>query len=128
MTEKTSDIRTGGCLCGAVRYEAAGETVFAIQCYCRDCQHISGGGHAPQFAVKRDTVAKSGPLKTYCLKSDAGNDVEFGFCGDCGSPIYKTSSQAPELIFLFAGSLNDPTGFAVGTKVYEDRRQPWDTS
>ncbi len=89
---------------------------------------MSGGGHAPQFAVKRDTVSKSGPLKTFRLKSDSGNDVEFGFCGECGSPIYKTSTLAPELIFFFAGSLDDPTRFSVEAKVYEKSRQPWDKS
>ncbi|NNG05670.1 MAG: GFA family protein [Inquilinus sp.] len=120
--------RSGGCLCGKVRYEASDAPVLSIQCYCRDCQHISGGGHAPQFAVKRDTVSRSGPLKTFHLKSDAGNDLEFGFCGECGSPIYKTTTLAPELVFFFAGSLDDPATFTLETKVYEDRRQPWDES
>jgi len=123
-----SSTKTGGCLCGKVRYEASNEAVHAIQCYCRDCQHMSGGGNAPQLAVRRDRVTRSGPLKTYTLKADSGNDVEFGFCGECGSPIYKTTTMAPDLIFFFAGSLDDPSTFEPRAKVYEDRRQPWDKS
>ncbi|NKB55530.1 MAG: hypothetical protein GKS00_04255 [Alphaproteobacteria bacterium] len=123
-----SSIRSGGCLCGKVRYQATEDPVFSIQCYCRDCQHMSGGGHAPQFAVKRNSVTKSGPLKTHQITSDAGNAVEFGFCGECGSPVYKTTAHAPELIFFFAGSLDDPAQFSIGSKVYEERRQPWDES
>lgn len=61
--------RAGGCLCGKVRYQAAGEPVHAIQCFCRDCQHMSGGGNAPQLSVMRDTVSMSGPIRTYGLKS-----------------------------------------------------------
>lgn len=118
--------QTGGCLCRRVRYEASDAPVHSIQCYCRDCQHMSGGGHAPQFAVKRDTVTRSGPLKTFSLTSDSGNEVVLGFCGECGSPIYKTTTAVPELIFFFAGSLDDPTTFSPEFKVYEDRRQPWD--
>ena len=45
--------QSGGCLCKKVRYEASDDVVNSIQCYCRDCQHMSGGGNAPQFAVKR---------------------------------------------------------------------------
>ncbi len=56
---------------------------------------MSGGGNAPQLAVKRDTVSMSGPINTYGLKSESGNDVELGFCGDCGSPIYKTRATCP---------------------------------
>ncbi len=123
-----SSIQTGGCLCKKVRYETDKETVHAIQCYCRDCQHMSGGGHAPQFAVKRATVSKSGPIKTFRLKSDSGNDVELGFCGECGSPIYKTTTAAPELMFFFVGSLDDPAAYSVAHKVYEGSRQPWDKS
>ena len=34
---------TGGCYCGALRYEVEGEPMMRIQCHCRECQHITGG-------------------------------------------------------------------------------------
>ena len=69
-------ILKGGCLCGRSRCEIDGEISFSIQCYCRDCQHLSGGDHAPQFAVKCSGAVKSGPLKTFTIKSDRENPVE----------------------------------------------------
>ena len=39
--------RTGGYLCGAIRYEAVGEPVFTLRCHCRDCQRQSGAAHVP---------------------------------------------------------------------------------
>ena len=36
---------TGGCACGAIRYDIAGEPVFMNHCQCRDCQRKSGTGH-----------------------------------------------------------------------------------
>ncbi|RYD89156.1 MAG: aldehyde-activating protein, partial [Sphingomonadales bacterium] len=38
------EIFTGGCLCGAVRYEAAGEPIVSGHCYCSDCRKASGSG------------------------------------------------------------------------------------
>ena len=38
---------TGGCLCGALRYEATGEPTMAGHCYCADCRKASGSGFIP---------------------------------------------------------------------------------
>ena len=35
---------TGGCACGAIRYEISAEPVFMNDCQCRDCQQSSGTG------------------------------------------------------------------------------------
>jgi len=48
---------TGGCACGAVRYECSGDPIFSGHCYCRDCQHSTGTAMAsvmgmPKIAVK----------------------------------------------------------------------------
>ena len=118
----------GGCFCKKTRYELTGNPEFSIQCYCRDCQHMSGGGHMPAFAINRENFNISGPVKTHQSRSDSGNDLEFVFCSACGSPIYKTTTLKPELIFICAGSLDDPAEFSIEMKVYEDRRQPWDES
>ncbi|WP_416384580.1 GFA family protein [Roseovarius sp. Pro17] len=110
----TPDPQSGGCLCGKTRYTLTTAPEYAIRCYCRDCQHISGGGHAPQVAFKRGGFACSGPLKTYGLKSAAGNDVEVGFCFECGSPIRKTTSLQPGIVYVLAGSLDNSGELVIG--------------
>jgi hypothetical protein len=37
---------TGGCACGAVRYDCTAEPIMMLKCHCRDCQHITAGGFA----------------------------------------------------------------------------------
>ncbi len=121
-----SSIQMGGCLCGATRYEITGKLQFTIQCFCRDCQRVSGGGNLPLYVVKQEDFDFIGPMKYYARKSGSGNDQEFGFCGDCGCPISSTNSKVPEKIFIMAGSLDDPSIFSTENKIHESSRQPWD--
>ena len=44
---------TGGCVCGAIRYECDAEPIMMFKCHCRDCQHVSGGGYAPVLLFSR---------------------------------------------------------------------------
>ena len=117
---------SGGCLCGATRYKITESPRFAITCFCTDCQRATGGGHAPQFAVGKDAVSLTGPLKHHTAKSDAGNDLAFGFCGACGSPITKSTTAAADLLLLYAGSLDDPSVMPMPKPVFESSRQAWD--
>lgn len=117
---------TGGCLCGASRFAFAGQPKFAIKCYCRDCQHVSGGGHAPQIAVARADAEHWGLTKVFNATSDKGNALEFGFCGECGSPLYKTTEMARDLIFFYVGALDNPAAIPQAKPVFEDSKQPWD--
>ena len=42
---------TGGCACGAIRYEVTGEPIVTFNCHCRDCQKTTGGAYTPVFYV-----------------------------------------------------------------------------
>ena len=44
---------TGGCACGAIRYEISGEPLVQFDCQCRDCQRMSGTGHGSYLAFPR---------------------------------------------------------------------------
>ena len=118
---------TGRCLCGATRYSANGPPKFSIVCYCTDCQKVTGAGHAPQLAVQSSGLDVKGPLRTHRAKADSGNDLAFQFCGDCGSPVIKSSSRMTDTVFVYAGSLDDPTLFQNPNPIFEDSRLPWDT-
>ena len=116
----------GRCLCGATSYAADGPAKFTITCYCTDCQRATGSGHAPQLGVASDTLEIVGPLKIYSAKAESGSDLAFQFCGDCGSPIAKSTSKAPATVFLYAGSLDNPAHFSDAMPVFEESRQAWD--
>jgi hypothetical protein len=63
---------TGGCYCGAVRYEAEGAPLMQAQCHCRECQYITGGSPnmfvamAPDgFRYTNGAPRKSDPVRFF---------------------------------------------------------------
>ncbi len=104
-----------------------GGAKFSILCQCRQCQRISGAGHAAQFAVDADRAQVHGDVRTYDLPADSGNTSTSGVCGDCGSPVLKRSSGYPQLLFLHAATLDAPAAFRPQMVVYSRFGQPWDT-
>ena len=127
MTDSSKEGRlSGGCACGAVRYETSREWEFSFQCHCRKCQHATGTGHAPAFAVSAAETTLTGPLKYYSHTADNGARTYTGFCGECGSPIVSGTERFPERVYLLAASLDDPAVFKPQFAVFESEAQPWD--
>jgi hypothetical protein len=120
-------MRTGGCLCGRVRYQSAGEPLFSLLCHCRDCQHQSGSAF---IAAMRVPVAgfllTKGEPKLHVRASDAGNDVTLAFCDECGCPLYIRVSSRPDIVGLRVGSLDDPGEFQPEADIFVKSAQPWD--
>jgi hypothetical protein len=121
-----SKLIEGGCLCGAVRYEADVKPAFAVHCYCRQCQHITGAGHASQFALPSASVTLHGKVSRYELKAESGNSVTSAFCPVCGSPIFKQSEGYSQFKVFHAATLDDPSRFEPQESVWTSQRQPWD--
>ena len=117
---------TGGCACGAVRYEIDATPIVSLQCQCRDCQHATGGGHANALAFQEPSVRLSGNLKYYEGRNDRGYLVRRGFCPDCGSPITLTTSRNPAMRVIAAGSLDDPSVFEPQMVFFTRSGQAWD--
>ena len=118
---------TGGCLCGAVRYESAGAPVFSLLCHCRDCQRSSGSAYNAALRVPAAGFRiTQGEPKLYARTADSGNMVTRAFCPDCGSPLFIRVSTRPDLIGLRAGTLDDPSAFRPEADIFVKSAQPWD--
>jgi|SRR5580700_1423513 len=118
---------TGGCLCGAIRYEVTGEPIFSTHCHCRDCQRASGSAYVATARLPAGgfRITKGSP-KRFVGKADSGNEVTRVFCGDCGSPLYSQVSARLDLIGLRVTSLDDPSGFRADADIFVRSAQPWD--
>lgn len=117
---------TGGCLCGAIRYQVSGEPSVAGACYCRDCQYISGGAPAYGLMVLKGQVrVTQGNPKVFWTQADSGNSVARHFCPDCGTPLFSENSANPEYLPIKAGSLDDPSSFKCQAHIWTASAQPW---
>ena len=116
---------TGGCHCGAVRYECTSRPLMMLNCHCRDCQQMSGGPYTPVVYVpaKAFRITK-GTLRKYATPSDAGGENLRGFCGECGSHL--TGAESERGLGIAASSLDDPSWFKPKMDLWTCDAQPWD--
>jgi hypothetical protein len=117
---------TGGCLCGAVRYQAEGEPLFALHCHCRDCQRASGTGHVPIMGMPQPLFRVTGETRSYAVTGSSGHKAIRNFCPRCGSLLFGTPEVAPHVVTLYAGSLDDPTVFKPQFAQFARSRPAWD--
>ena len=75
---------TGGCLCGAIRYDAEAFLEITYYCHCRSCQKGSGQPAAIGVLVKAGTLTYRESEPTYYNLSDSG---QWGFCSNCSTGI-----------------------------------------
>ena len=96
---------TGGCLCGKIRYEIAGEAIGNTACHCVDCRRASGAPFVAWLSVARTAFrVTAGNLKLYA----SSPKVERGFCADCGTPITYHSAAFADEIDVATGTLDQP--------------------
>jgi hypothetical protein len=117
---------SGGCICGAVRYECTADPVMSVNCYCRDCQQATGSALAPVIIVPKPALhLRKGEPKYYTVMAESGNEVSRGFCTNCGAPMFSLLSAMPDMIAIKASSLDDPSIFKPTMNVFLSSAQPW---
>jgi hypothetical protein len=103
---------TGGCLCGAVRYEVEGTLRDVLVCHCEECRRWHGHFSASTAARREDLVLlEQGGLRWIdSPRSDAR--ARRGFCAQCGSSLFWDAPDRPT-VSIAAGTLDEPTGLHV---------------
>ena len=117
---------TGGCACGAVRYEVSGEPIAMLDCQCRQCQRESGTGHASHLTFANAEVKLEGRSTRWEATGDGGTVKRRAFCPICGSPVYMTFPAAPDFFVIRAASLDEPERYRPNMVVWTDAAWAWD--
>ena len=101
----------GGCYCGSVRYRAEGTPLLKAECFCRECQYITGGNSVHIMAMPVDGFELTkGETKAFA-RPDLDNPVSREFCPDCGTHLLTRAPGFPAGVILKVGSLDDPSTY-----------------
>ena len=118
---------SGGCACGAIRYACASEPLFMGNCHCRDCQRATGSAYFAAVSVSEPAFRlTTGTPAVYEKQADSGSTMRRMFCSQCGSPVFLTNSARPNLVVLYAASVDDPSWVRPARDIYTESAQPWD--
>src|SRR6476619_2554820 len=100
--------REAACHCGQLRLEVDGEPFSVSICNCLACQRRTGSAFGMQAGFKRDQVAVSGRYNDFSRISDEADRKEhvFHFCPDCGSQVFYTEPDEPDLIVVSVGAVS----------------------
>jgi hypothetical protein len=117
---------SGGCQCGAIRYETGADPIFAAHCQCNDCKKATGAGHATAAAFPEAVVKFTGKAKSYACKTESGGTATREFCPECGGRLTFRSTNMPGMILLMAGSMDNPAAITPSMAIYGKRHLAWD--
>ena len=112
----------GSCSCGAVKFQVNGDVKSIVNCHCKMCRKMNGPAFSTYVAVSdADFEILSGELNNYKVSENARKY----FCGECGTPVFNSSSKYAGLKILHLGSLDTDSDFEPQVNIYCESRLNW---
>lgn len=113
---------SGGCHCGAIRYEMPDQVAHHALCHCTDCRRASGAPAVAWAMAKAEAVTITGEPLTYA-SSEHGRRL---FCGACGTSLFYTNEVIfPGLIDVQSATLDDPDSIPLQAQIQTAERIGW---
>ncbi|MCW3015419.1 MAG: hypothetical protein JWO02_2511 [Solirubrobacterales bacterium] len=117
----------GHCLCGSITYTCDAEPIMTAICHCTECQRQAGTAFSIIVGVPREQLdIKGDSLKVFeTIGDDTGATAARNFCGTCGSPIISVLSNAEDIAWIKAGTLDDASWLEPELEAWTSSAQPW---
>lgn len=116
---------TGGCGCGAVRFEVDGPLLFASYCHCTRCQHRTGGGSSAQARVTPGSFSiVEGAQHVGSWAPEGG--FEKCFCTSCGSGLFSRSPVDPSIVAVRLSAFDTDPGIRPSFRQFVAYAAAWE--
>jgi hypothetical protein len=113
---------TGGCHCGAIRYEISGELAAHALCHCVDCRRNSGAPMVGWLMVADDQLRVTGETSVYASSEDARRH----FCINCGTGLFYTNDAFLKgMVDIQSATLDDPDETPAQCHIQTGERISW---
>jgi hypothetical protein len=117
---------TGGCQCGAVRYEIRAEPLTVYACHCTECQRQSASAFSLSLVVARDAfVIVAGTPKQWRRVIEGTRAIACVFCGECGVRLVHNPERNPQVSIVKPGTLDDTSWLEPVGHVWTRSAQSW---
>ena len=115
----------GGCACGTVRYALTGEPLVVHCCHCRNCQRQTGSAFVVNLLIEADRVELlAGEPQAVDAPRDDGSTQRIHRCPECQVAVFSEYGW-PEVLFVWAGTLDDPSAATPDVHIYTRSKVPW---
>ena len=116
---------TGGCNCGAVRFEITEPLFGARYCHCTRCQRRTGTAASATAAVEPGSfkVLRGENALTAWTPSDGH---EKWFCGECGSAIFTRDPNDHAILGVRLGAVDGHPGIRPSFRQFVAYAAPWE--
>jgi hypothetical protein len=115
---------SGGCLCGAVRYQAIGQPFAVSHCHCQTCRKHNGGPVVTLAGYKADQVTFSGAQRSFYASSPG---VARAFCSACGTPLTweGDGGELGHILEIHISTFDTPELLIPTAHAFYPERIPW---
>jgi hypothetical protein len=116
---------TGGCGCGAVKFEIDAPLVGALYCHCTRCQRRSGSASSASAKLEPGSLrVTQGEEQLKGWAPEGG--LEKVFCAECGSALLGRDPASGEVKIVRLGAIDGDPGVRPATHQFVAYAAPWE--
>ena len=115
---------TGSCLCGQVRWTLSARPLAINACHCTDCKKTTGATNVLMLIARSEDFSSTGETQFYRKRADSGRELDIQRCAKCGTRMFHHNLASNALVFIAAGTLDDPSWAIPTSHIWVEKISP----